>query len=167
MKLWRLRTKKFDSGYDGVLDTMRARLDSMQVRVPRRPKNADGGLLEPRLPTDITALSPEGLGKLYNEFSCMAQYAQFQLALRSVEHAVTKRVDRLTKARVRLEKAGTNDDKAAKVEVDPRSRKSSLEQLTSEGEERLTQAVLDVYLIGKDTCSREMTRRLGMMKNDR
>lgn len=166
----KLRLKKLkpqqsvDTQDDAILESIKARLREMKVRAPRRPKNEDGSLLEPVLPADITAISDLALGKLHGEFACMAQYAQFQHALRAVEYSVEKRHDKITRAKVRMEKSGTNDDKAAKVEVDSRCRESSLRLLVGEGQERLTEAVLNGYTIGRDLCSREMTRRIGMTK---
>lgn len=152
------------SDQDAVIDAMRERLKSMRLHSPRRPKKEDGSLLDPSLPADITSINDEHLGRLHGEFAAMCQYAQFQLAMRATEHAIAKRVDRFTRARVRLEKSGTNDDKAAKVEIDSRTRKSGIELLVGEGQERLTQAIFDSYLIGRDLCSREMSRRMGLIK---
>jgi hypothetical protein len=152
--------QKDDSG--DILDALRQQLTRMRVRAVRRPVDAEGEPLQPQFPHDVSKLTDEALARRQSEFAAMAQYAQFQLALRAVEHSIARRADRITRAKVRLEKSGTNDDKAAKTEVDSRSRATSHLLLIAEGGERLTQAVLDGYIIGRDLCSREQTRRQSM-----
>lgn len=150
-----------------VIEQMRQRLKLMKVRAIPRPRNRKGDWLNPTLPTDITLVTDEALGRIHSEFACMAQYVQFQLALRAVEHAVSKREERVVRARIRLTKSGTNDDKAAKTEVASETRAASLTAMIGEAEEMLTQSLLDGYVIGKDVSSREMTRRMNTSQNNR
>lgn len=154
-------TSRFQREREVVLQQLRDRLKQMRVKAPRRPRAEDGSKLDPLLPPDVTAITDEELGRLQGEFALMAQYAQFQVALRSIEHAIAKRGDRFTRARVRMEKTGAQADKAAKVEVDPRTRAISFELLVGESQETLTEAVLQGFVIGRDLCSREQTRRMG------
>lgn len=154
----RVRSRPRDDSEE-VLDAIRHQLKRMKLRAPPRPRDEDGKLLDPIIPADITQLTDERLGQLQSEFAAMAQYTQMQLALRAVEHAIAKRNDRIMRARVRLEKSGTNDDKAAKTDVDSRAKKTTQMLLVAESAERLTQAVHDGYIIGRDLCSREQTRR--------
>jgi len=137
--------------------TARAR----KAHLPRfeRPKYADGTLLEPSLPPDLTILTDTQIGKLFSEFAAMAQWSQMRLAVYNVEQATKKRVEKMTRAKVRLEKSGTNQDKDAKVEIDPRTRAAGYEALLGEAIFTMTDAVLQGYLIGRDACSRELTRR--------
>lgn len=126
---------------------------------PQKPSRSDGSLIEPVLPPDLTVLTDEALGRLFSEFALCAQWAQLLLATYAVKTATKKRADKMTRAQVRLEKSGTNQDKEAKVELDPRTSESSYKLLLGEALSSLTDATLQGYLIGRDACSREMTRR--------
>jgi hypothetical protein len=143
-----------------VLDSLKDKLKRMKLRVPERPRTDDGKLIDPRIPADITLLNDEQLGRLHGEFAAMSAYVYGQLGLRSVEHSIQKRIDKVTRAKVRLLKSGTVDDKAAKTEVDSRVKSSGEKLIVAEGAEVLTQAIMDSYLVGRDLCSREMTRRI-------
>jgi hypothetical protein len=143
-----------------VLELLRERLQKMRLRVPRRPKDIDGNPLDPQMPADITMLNDEQLGRLHGEFAAMVSYVYGQLGLRAVEHSISKRADKLMRAQVRLGKSGTVEDKAASTETDSRTRAVSELLLVAEATERLTQAIHDGYLVGRDLCSRDMTRRM-------
>ena len=142
-----------------AIDTIRDKIKPMMIKKIQRPVDENGDPLNPVLPPDLTALTDECLGRLFSEFACMAQYVKLHLAVRIVEVAEAKRSDKIMRARVRLEKTGTVEDKAAKVEVDPRTRKTSMSLLVDEGTETMTAAIMETYLIGRDACSREMSRR--------
>lgn len=141
---------------------VKERMRSLQLRAPRRPLNEKGEPLDPQLPRDLTALSDIAIGKIHGEFALMAQYATLHLAILGVVAAATKKADKITRAKVRLEKTGTNPDKEAKVEVDPRVRTIGFDVLVGESTCTLTEAALQGYLIGRDAISREMTRRMGL-----
>lgn len=145
---------------DQFIAELKERLQKMKLRVPHRPKDESEEYLEPMMPGDITSLTDEGLGKLHGEFAAMVSYVYAQMGLRAVEHAISKRADRLMRARVRLEKSGTVEDKAAKTEVDSRTRAVSELLLVAESTEVLTKSILDGFIVGKELCSREMTRRI-------
>jgi len=134
-------------------------MKTSRLQMPERPKNEDGSDMNPMLPYDISIISSEELGKLYGQFACMCQYAKIRLAVRSVRKAISKRRDKMVRATVRLEKNGHDGDKTAKTEIDPRTTEVSLALLTEEGTELLMDAALESYLIGRDACSREMSRR--------
>lgn len=151
---------------DQFIDELRVRLQRMKLHVPRRPKDENDEVLDPSMPSDITNLNDTRLGQLHGEFAAMASYVYGQLGLRSVEHAIAKRAERLTRAKVRIEKSGTVEDKAAKTEVDSRTRAVSELLLIAESTEVLTRAVFDGYLVGRDLCSREMTRRMNSNPNN-
>lgn len=159
--------KKHDISKDmsdkAAMARMHARVEAMKLRLPPRPmKRLKGGEeipLDPALPSDLTLLTDEKLGRLFSEFACMAQYVTFTLAMRSVEASAKKAREKFTRAKVRMEKTGTVVDKEAKVEVDPRTREAVFDHTVADGTEVLTRAVMEGYLIGRDACSREMTRR--------
>lgn len=152
------RVAQLEAGVEDAVKTEVKRL----FRIPRRPKNPDGSFLDPQLPTDLTLVEDEELGRIHSEFACMARYAQLVIAVKAVEAAKVKRGDKVIRARVRLEKSGTNPDKDAKTEIDPRTRQSAVEVLIGEGVESMSKAMLEGYLIGRDACSREQTRRQWM-----
>lgn len=142
-----------------VLEQISVEVKKAKFSIPSRPKNADGSNLDPMLPCDLSIISSEELGKLHGQFACMAQYAKLRLAIRSVYKAISKRQDKITRAMVRLEKSGHDGDKTAKTEIDPRIIKVSLDLLKDEGIEACMDAFLESYIIGRDACSREMSRR--------
>jgi len=158
-----LKKKAREGGeVDGVKEALaqvQKQFNQYQVRPPHRPLGDNGKPLNPILPTDLTRLNDVQLGRLQSEFACMAIYAKLHLAVRAIEHAAAKRAERLAKAKIRLEKSGTVDDKNAKVEVDPRVRAASFISLVREGGEVMTTALLESYVIGREACSREQTRR--------
>jgi hypothetical protein len=156
-----------ETAKDELIVLLNERLRKMKLRVPHRPKDENERDMNPEMPADITSLNDEQLGKLHGEFAALASYVYGQLGLRSVEHAISKRADRLTRAKVRLEKDGTVEDKAAKTEVDKRTQAVSELLLVAEGTEVLTKAIHDGYLVGRDLCSREMTRRMNTNQNQR
>ena len=125
----------------------------------KRPLREDGSPLNPVLPADLTFLDDIQLARLYSEFSLMSQYVKLQLARMVVEHSDDKRQEKMTRALVRLEKSGQVGDKDAKCEVDPKTRESAYRTQVSYGTQVLTEAMLESYLIGRDSCSREQTRR--------
>lgn len=144
---------------EGVEDDVKARLKQLQLGRLRRPTRKDGSLLEPKLPPDLTVLSDQKLGSLFTEFCAMAQYSKQVCSLFSVRRAVSSRRDRYERSRSRLMKQGTVDDKAAEVEVDPAVQKATVALLREEGTEMMTLALYESYIIGRDACSRELTRR--------
>lgn len=137
----------------------------LRVQAFPRPTKRDGTLLDPRLPSDLTVLNDVQLGRLYSEFACMAQYVQLHIAERAVEYSLAKAEDRHVRARVRLTKSGTNGDKEAKTEMDPRAAKTGLRLFKGEAIHSMTEAVMAAYIIGRDATSREMTRR-GLTSRD-
>lgn len=158
---------KEDNRLREVFDRIDSKFKSLGLTVPRRPKTLDGEDLNPELPADLTALTDQELGRLHGEFACMAQYIQLRLAQRSVETSVYKSEERKLRAKVRLEKTGTNPDKEAKAEVDPRVRELGFHYLVAEGAQTMTDAAMSAFLIGRDATSREMTRRISMIQNER
>lgn len=124
-----------------------------------RPLKTDGNPLNPILPQDLTVLDDIQLARLYSEFCLMAQYVKLQLARKVVEHSEDKRQEKMTRALVRLAKSGQVGDKDSKTEIDPQTKDSAYRTQVSYGTQVLTEAMMEVYLIGRDACSREQTRR--------
>lgn len=147
-----------------IIELLRDRLRQMKLRVPRRPRGAHDRPLDPKVPRDITMLNDEQLGRLHGEFAAMVAYVNGQLGLKSVEAAIARRADKITRARVRLTKEGTVDDKAAETEIDPRVVETGELLLVAESVEVMTKAIYDGYVVGRDLCSRELTRRMNLIQ---
>ncbi len=156
----------FVDGNKLVMDILNRRLRKMKIELPDRPRDSDGGYLNPALPTDLTALNDEELGCLYGQFCMMVQYVQLQLAVQGVRRALADRAEKYIRARTWLTKSGTVGDKEAQVEVELAVQERSLEALTEGASESLKDQLMQSYLIGKDACSREVTRRLGTTKRE-
>lgn len=136
-----------------------AGLEAAQLYGVPRPVTTDGSLLNPRLPPDLTVLNDIMLAKLFSEFACMAQYAKLHLARMAVMAAEAKRNEKLVRAKIRLEKSGQVGDRDAKTEIDPKTVEASFNTHVASGTFDLSEAVMEGYLIGRDACSREQTRR--------
>lgn len=148
-----------------TLQEIRRKFDKMQLRLPARPLSGSGEPLNPQLPADLTVLTDIKLGQLFSEFCCMAQYAQLQLAIKAVETSAKKRLERVVRAQSRLTKEGTVGEQEAQVEIDPSVRDAAFHTLVQEGTESMTNAMLQGYMIGRDACSRELTRRQWTIKD--
>lgn len=142
-----------------AVEMARARLKAAKLRMMSRPMREDGEPLDPVLPMNITEISGEELGNLFGEFAIMSQYAVQIVAISSVERAARARIDKYTRAVVHLQKSGTIADKAAKVEVDARVRTTGFDLLKGDSTTALTESMLNSFVIGRDCCSREMSRR--------
>jgi|FreactcultureFD7_1027221.scaffolds.fasta_scaffold01281_4 hypothetical protein len=158
IKFHRAKAKRAAVPKAAITGYVQKRLEELQVQLPARPMK-NGEPLSPRLPGDLTALNDIKLGQLYSEFCTVAQWAKAQLAVLSVEKSIAKYADRLLRSQTHLIKEGTVPDKAAQVESDSEVVKVYIDCLKTEGVEAITAAVLDGYIIGKDACSRELTRR--------
>jgi hypothetical protein len=156
----------FIDGHDRVMGAMKKRLERMRIQLLDRPKDSKGEDLNPVLPSDLTALNDERLGRLYGHFCQMVQYVQLQLAIQGVKRALAERAEKYIRARTWLTKQGTVGDKEAQVEVDTAVQERSLEALVEGASETMKDQIMQSYLIGKDACSREVTRRLGTNKRD-
>lgn len=169
MQSWKLRRMKGVNGEvsgrgaagleTGALDVIKKRLERLQLGLPERPCGPSGDPLDPKLPSDLTSLNDIKLGKLYGQFCQMSQYAQLHLAIYSVQKSVYRQAEKYLRARSHLQQEGTVADKSASVECDKRVREMTMKSLVEQGTEDLTQAMLASFLIGRDACSRELTRR--------
>lgn len=153
------RIPAFINGNELVMETLKKRLRKLKLKVLDRPLDKKGNPLSPQLPPDLTALNDEQLGRLYGHFCLMVQYVQLQLAVQSVKRALADRAEKYERARTWLLASGTVGDKEAQVEVDTQVQEASLEAITEGTSETLKDALMQSYLIGKDACSREITRR--------
>lgn len=154
------------SDYVGeALARVKLNMGPLQLPYIRRPAiGSSDELLNPRLPINLTSLNDVQLGRLHGEFCLMAQYVQLQMAVKAVEKATAQKAEKITRAESLLRRSGTVADKAAQVEIDPRVLARSLSSLVGENVEKLSEAFFEVFLIGRDACSREMSRRQWISK---
>jgi hypothetical protein len=76
-----------------------------------------------------------------------------------VRRATTKASEKYLRAETRLGRPGTVATVNAQVEVNGRVFDAMTLSLVDENVEMLTQAMLEAFILGKEACSREMTRR--------
>lgn len=160
------RIPAFIEGNEHVMGILKKRLERMRIVLLERPTDAKGRDLNPVLPPDLTSLNDEQLGRLYGQFCQMVQYVQLQLATQGVKRALADRAEKWVRAKTWLMKSGTVGDKEAQVEVELAVQERSLKALTEGAAESMKDQIMQSYLIGKDACSREVTRRLGTHKRE-
>lgn len=160
------RIPAFVDGHKLVMQTLRKRLKRMKIRMLSRPVDDDGENLNPVLPPDLTALNDEELGCLYGQFCQMVQYVQLQLSAAGVRRALAERAEKYARAEAWLRKSGTVGDKEAQVEVELAVQERSVEALVESASESMKDHLMQSYLIGKEACSRELTRRLGTQQRN-
>lgn len=160
------RIPAFLDGHEVVMAALKSRLKKMQIRTLPRPEDDDGQPLNPQLPPDLTALNDEDLGCLYGQFCQMVQYVQLRLAWQGVRRALAERAEKYVRAKTWLESSGTVGDKESHVEVDTSVQERSIEALTENASELLQSHMMQSYQIGKEACSRELTRRLGTVRRE-
>ena len=148
-----------DEGASEALATIQRKYGKMQLRQVPRPVGISGNVMNPVLPADLTVLNDVQLGRLYGEFAAMAQYAQLQLAIHGVTAAVSRRDEKIVRAKARLRAECSRDDKPSFIEVQDQVKKATLDLVVCEGVAELTRAVFEGFLVGRDALSRELTRR--------
>ncbi len=150
-------------GSDGVelrvVRIIRKRLSDAGLVLLERPLGEDGENLEPCLPYDLTVIDDVCLGRLYGQFCLMAQYSQMQAALYATRSAVFRQTEKLIRAEEWMRQEGTVKDKEHSNEASTRVKNITFKAQVESGTERLTTAMLESYVIGRDACSRELTRR--------
>lgn len=146
-----------DTRFNDLLD----RLGILRLRPVLRPTYEDGTPLNPQLPPDLTRLNDQELGSLYTAFCAMAQWVGFQHGLATAARAKLEMEAKRVRSRVFLQQSGNREEKAAKADTHPEVIRVEDEMLLAQNLEALTYPVLNSYLIGKESTSREMTRRQG------
>jgi hypothetical protein len=153
-----------ESEVSSVRQQALARLKRAQLRLPRHPVNVDGSYAEPDLPPDITALAPQELGTLHGQLAAMAAYAGAASALAAVDLVDKQRALRTEKARAHLlaRTQKTQDERRAQVELTERVQLLAEQECVAQATRDLMQSVYDGYIVRKEACSREMTRRIDL-----
>lgn len=136
-----------------------ARVKKAQIRMPTKPEYN-----EPRLPRDITKLSNRDIGNLMVQFGAWSSYAGGVLAQADVDRIMWTRIESVIRAKVMLSLIGGMGgsklyEKKAEIELDDDVRKAARELSVAEATYKLTQAIANGYVTGKELCSREITRR--------
>jgi len=150
-----------------VSDQSLRRLAKAQLALPDRPVDGNGVAISPQLPPDLTILSNQELGALYTEFCAMVAYAYGQAALTDVEYTIKREAHSLAKTKAML---ASNEAKLylkkAETKVGKQFQKLARDELVAESTAKLTQAVLEGFITGKESTSREITRRQGLVDRE-
>jgi hypothetical protein len=84
---------------------------SIALPIPDKPVDEQGVALNPKLPPDITKLSNDALGRLYGQFTAVAQYAEAHASLTDIESTDEEYVYEIGEAREGLSVEGENKEK--------------------------------------------------------
>ena len=121
-------------------------------------------MLEPTLPKDLTQLEDSVLGWLYTSFAALVQYSAAHLSRAETETAILKRAFKLKAAEATVAYNGPRGLMKASLTLDPTLRALEDQILASEGLATLVRGLHSGYVVGHQSCSREMTRRLQGME---
>jgi len=130
-----------------------------RLTIPQRPVNDQNEDINPKLPLDLAASTPDKLGKLLTQFTAMCDYTAYAAALADIDSTVEEHVLETVTARVRLEKSGTVSEKADKTSIDPRVRDAAQKYFERYALFKLTATLLSNYERDLSAVSREITRR--------
>ena len=151
------RRKLFDAAA-AVSEQVRA----MRLSKPDRPVTKDGEILEPRLPHDLTVLKDQDLGRLYSEFSVMMAYCQACLGWVESQKILDRRSARITRSMAKVSHKGKVALLEASVDLDEETLTKEDASTVSDAVAVITNAYFKSQEVGRDGCSREMTRRIAM-----
>ncbi len=152
---------------DEVLQVIREQFAKLKLELPARPRKSNGDLLNPTLPSNLTTISDDKLGELYGDFAAMIAYVRPRLAMKELLLKIQRRRERIIRAVARAGKRGTVHDKDYEMERDQRVIDAVFDVAVAEGVESMTSAILSGLVDGKDTLSREITRRISLVTGDR
>ncbi len=149
---------------NSILEHARAKLESLGLRTPTRPKDATGESLDPVFPTDLSLLTSEELGRYLGYYTAMVDYSGAQLALLDAAHLVEKYNDKVQGTISMLEADGkTKYEREAKAKLDTAVTKQALAYHVRVAEFKLTQTVHEGYVYKLKAISREIARRDSLM----
>lgn len=149
---------------DAALDFV----EELALTLPEHPLGADGQPLQPQLPSDITKLSNEQLGRLYGEFVAVAAYADVHLGLSDIVHVDTEYTSEITEATWGLHTEGSNkDERTFALKTNHKVRTSKEIALTKRARKVLLSKLISGYERAISALSREMSRRGLELSNER
>ena len=123
--------------------------------------------MNPELPPDLVRLTDEELGKLYTEFSAMVSWVGYRHGLAAVLRAKLGAEKERAFSRLFLIKTGNREEKKARTDTDPAMVAVEDDFLLAQSMEMLLYPILQGYVTGKESTSREITRRGGAEWGDR
>lgn len=132
-------------------------LEALGVTMPTRPS------YEPRLPDDVTQISGEELGMLHAQFVSFVEWLEAEMVLCELDADENESLLEHVDAEIRLRKAGTVADKAAKTKNDPRYVETELAALSTKAKYKLLKARVRGHERCAAALSREMSRRAPRM----
>ena len=135
------------------------RFQALKLKALDRPLDDEGQVLEPTLPKDLTQIEDNALGWLYGNFAVMVQYSAAHLSRAETEAATAKRALRIRAAEAAIAYKGPRGLMKAFLTLEPSLRALEDQIATSEALAGLLKGLHSSYLIGHQSCSREMTRR--------
>ena len=160
-----MKVLKKKRGFDAAAEVAK-QFRALRMSKPDRPVMPDGDPLEPRVPHDLTLLTDVALGRLHSEFACMQQYAQACLGWIEAQKILDRRAARLTRAEGKVSYSGKATLMEAVVDLEPKTRAKEDQSIVSDAVATITTAMMRSMEIGKDACSREMTRRIAMREQN-
>jgi hypothetical protein len=124
-----------------------------------QPKYKTGFHCRPVMPSDVTRITNDELGKLHGEFVLMCEWLDWIVAEADLRSASHESYLGHIKAEIRLKKSGTVADKDSKTLNDKKYIEEELKALTLNAKSKLLRARLRGYERCASALSREMTRR--------
>ena len=140
------------------------RFQALKLKALDRPLDDEGQVLEPTLPKDLTQIEDSVLGWLFTSFARLSQYSAAHLSRAETETATLKRAFKLKAAEAAIAYNGPRGLMKASLTVNPTLRALEDQILASEALGLLIKGLHSGYLIGHQTCSREMTRRMSLLE---
>lgn len=143
-------------------------IDDLHLALPAQPLNSQGQPLQPQLPSDITRLTSEQLGRLYGEFVAVASYAEAHLGLSDIVHVETEYQGDVTEATWGLQTDGANkDERTYALKTNHKVRTARETALVKRARKVLLSKLITGYERAINALSREMSRRGMDLANER
>ena len=152
---------------DVRLQSLIDKLVSWRIKPIERPVYEDGEDINPVLPQDLTRITDQALGALYTEFSAMVVWTGYRHGLAAVLRAKLEAEKERTFSRLFLMQSGNREEKKAKADTHPTMIEVEDDFLLAQSMETLLYPILQGYVTGKESTSREITRRQGAEWGDR
>lgn len=135
-------------------------MGELHLSLPAQPVDDQGNPLQPQLPSDITKLTNEQLGRLYGEFVAVASYADAHLGLSDIVHVETEYHGDVTEATWGLQADGSNrDERTFATRINHKVRVARETALTKRARKVLLSKLITGYERAINALSREMSRR--------
>jgi len=142
-----------------VRDEAIAAVKKARLPIPKRPTDAEGTPIVPKLPQELANATGMMLARLMSQYTGLADYAGYATALADIDLSTATHVYEHVLAKVRLQKTGSVQERTDKALTDPRVRSAARHYYSAEALAKLTNALSRSYERDLATVSREVTRR--------